>query len=86
MGMGEPLNAIVSGNSDPRVLVNAEVDGGLLNYFMFVTFLAGSFLSEGLCDLLVSMFRSFGFSGECLGQHSGSDQAANLGDGNGSSA
>jgi len=45
MGMGEPLNAIISGNSDPRVLVNAEVDGGLLNYFMFVTFLAGSFLS-----------------------------------------
>ena len=29
--------------------------------------------------------RSFGFSGECLGQHSGSDQAANLGDGNGES-
>ena len=40
----------------------------------------------GLIDLLASMFRSFGFSGECLGQHSGSDQAANLGDGNGSSA
>jgi hypothetical protein len=28
--------------------------------------------------------RSFGFSGECLGQHSGAPQAANLGDGNGS--
>jgi len=27
--------------------------------------------------------RSFGFSGECLGQHSGSQQGANLGDGNG---
>lgn len=61
MGMGEPLNAIISGNSDSRVLANGEVDGGLLNYFL-----------------------SFGFSGECLGQHSGSDQAANLGDGNGS--
>jgi len=28
-------------------------------------------------------FLSFGFSSECLGQHSGSDQEANLGDGNG---
>lgn len=27
--------------------------------------------------------RSFGFSTECLGQHSGDNQAANLGDGNG---
>jgi hypothetical protein len=27
--------------------------------------------------------RSFGFAGECLGQHSGSDQEANLGDGHG---
>jgi len=26
---------IISGNSDSRVLVNADVDGGLLNYFMF---------------------------------------------------
>jgi len=84
MGMGEPLNAIISGNSDSRVLVNADVDGGLLNYFMFVAFLAGSFVPR-LIDLLASISRSFGFSGECLGQHSGSDQAANLGDGNGSS-
>ncbi|KDR83057.1 hypothetical protein GALMADRAFT_221038 [Galerina marginata CBS 339.88] len=28
-------------------------------------------------------FLSFGFSGECLGQHSGSDQAVDLGDGDG---
>lgn len=46
MGMGEPLNAIISGNSDSRVLANGEVDGGLLNYFLFVAFLAGSFLSR----------------------------------------
>ncbi|KAF9449127.1 hypothetical protein P691DRAFT_584933 [Macrolepiota fuliginosa MF-IS2] len=59
-GQGEPLNAIITGRSDARVLVDAEVNGGLRNYFL-----------------------SFGFSGECLGQHSGSDQAANLGDGNG---
>ncbi|KAI6030426.1 hypothetical protein F5J12DRAFT_800289 [Pisolithus orientalis] len=32
---------------------------------------------------LINYFQSFGFSTECLGQHSGSDQAANLGDGNG---
>ncbi|KXN82427.1 hypothetical protein AN958_02577 [Leucoagaricus sp. SymC.cos] len=62
MGQGEPLNAIITGNSDPRVLIDAEINGGLRNYF-----------------------QSIGFSGECLGQHSGSDQEANLGDGNGSS-
>ncbi|KAF9046306.1 hypothetical protein BJ165DRAFT_1470517 [Panaeolus papilionaceus] len=60
MGQGEPLNAIISGNSDPRVLKDIEMNGGLRNYFL-----------------------SFGFSGECLGQHAGSNQAANLGDGNG---
>ncbi|KAG0704456.1 hypothetical protein DFH29DRAFT_873686 [Suillus ampliporus] len=32
---------------------------------------------------LINYFQSFGFSTECLGQHSGSDQAADLGDGNG---
>ncbi|KAI0064156.1 hypothetical protein BV25DRAFT_348229 [Artomyces pyxidatus] len=32
---------------------------------------------------LRNYFLSFGFAGECLGQHSGSDQAANLGDGHG---
>ena len=34
-------------------------------------------------DLTCFFFRSIGFAGECLGQHSGSDQAANLGDGHG---
>jgi len=33
---------------------------------------------------LINYFQSFGFSTECLGQHSGSDQGADLGDGNGS--
>jgi len=60
MGQGEPLNAIISGNSDERVLVDVESNGGLRNYFL-----------------------SFGFSAECLGQHAGEAQAANLGDGNG---
>jgi len=59
-GQGEPLNLIISGNSDDRVLINQQKHGGLLNYFL-----------------------SLGFSNECLGQHSGSLQAANLGDGNG---
>jgi hypothetical protein len=33
--------------------------------------------------LFIFDFRSFGFSNECLGQHSGAPQEANLGDGNG---
>ena len=35
---------------------------------------------------LQNYYVALGFAGECLGQHSGSDQAANLGDGNGYSA
>ncbi|KAF9564129.1 hypothetical protein CPC08DRAFT_631721 [Agrocybe pediades] len=60
VGQGEPLNAIISGNSDERVLQDKEEDGGLRNYFL-----------------------SFGFAGECLGQHVGDHQAADLGDGRG---
>ncbi|KAI0789660.1 hypothetical protein C8Q75DRAFT_146840 [Abortiporus biennis] len=56
--LGEPLNVIISANSDSQVLVDQEIDGGLRNYFL-----------------------SFGFSAECLGQHSGDAQGANLGDG-----
>jgi len=59
-GQGEPLNIIISGNSDAAVLKDQETDGGLRNYWL-----------------------SFEYAGECLGQHAGSDQAANLGDGNG---
>jgi hypothetical protein len=59
-GQGEPLNMIISGNSDEAVLKDQETDGGLRNYWL-----------------------SFGYAGECLGQHSGSYQAANLGDGHG---
>ncbi|EJC98979.1 uncharacterized protein FOMMEDRAFT_23338 [Fomitiporia mediterranea MF3/22] len=59
-GLGEPLNVILSANSDAAVLVDSEDHGGLQNYFI-----------------------SLGFAGECLGQHSGSDQMANLGDGDG---
>jgi len=59
-GLGEPLNVIITANSDPDVLKDQETDGGLRNYFL-----------------------SFGYSSECLGQHLGDDQAANLGDGKG---
>jgi hypothetical protein len=36
-GLGEPLNAIISANSDPDVLNDREDQGGLRNYFMFVS-------------------------------------------------
>ena len=35
-GQGEPLNAIISGNSDPRVLVDETTNGGLRNFFLYV--------------------------------------------------
>ncbi|KAF8260263.1 hypothetical protein EI94DRAFT_918191 [Lactarius quietus] len=59
-GLGEPINVVLLGTSDPAVLVDQQEDGGLRNLFL-----------------------SIGFAGECLGQHSGSDQEANLGDGHG---
>lgn len=36
MGQGEPINAVISGHSDQRVLVDRETDGGLRNYFLYV--------------------------------------------------
>jgi len=33
-GQGEPLNMIISGNSDARVLVDAQQNGGLINFFL----------------------------------------------------
>ncbi|KAJ3752257.1 hypothetical protein EV360DRAFT_97492 [Lentinula raphanica] len=59
-GQQEPINLIISANSDAGVLKDGNVDGGLQTYF-----------------------NSLGFAGECLGNHLGDDQAANLGDGNG---
>ncbi|KAI0821960.1 hypothetical protein BC628DRAFT_1422131 [Trametes gibbosa] len=59
-GLGEPLNVILSGNSDADVLVDREDQGGMRNYFL-----------------------SVGFGAECLGQHAGDAQTANLGDGKG---
>ncbi|KAF8215111.1 hypothetical protein K438DRAFT_1926709 [Mycena galopus ATCC 62051] len=57
---GEPLNVIVTGNSDAAVLVDQQNDGGWRNFWL-----------------------SVGFAAECLGQHEGAPQTANLGDGNG---
>lgn len=35
-GLGEPLNVIISANSDAEVLKDQEDDGGLRNYFLYV--------------------------------------------------
>jgi hypothetical protein len=35
-GQGEPLNIIISGNSDARALVDSEENGGLRNFFLYV--------------------------------------------------
>ncbi|KAL0065675.1 hypothetical protein AAF712_007316 [Marasmius tenuissimus] len=58
--LGEPVNIIISANSDADVLEDRETGGGLRNYYL-----------------------SLDFSGECLGQHAGSSQQVNLGDGHG---
>ncbi len=71
------MNAIIVGNSDEDVLKDQETDGGLRNYFLYVSYRERCFHS------FERWFRSFGFSSECLGQHAGDDQAANLGDGHG---
>lgn len=59
-GLGEPLNVILSADSDAAILADTADGGGFINYML------GAELAE-----------------ECLGQHLGSDQQANLGDGEG---
>jgi hypothetical protein len=39
-GLGEPVNAILSGGSDSAVLVDTEANGGLRNYFLSLGFSA----------------------------------------------
>lgn len=78
-GLGEPINAIITVNSDPTVLVDQEIKGGLRNYFLCVFHCS----EQGDSRRQKWLCRSFGYSGECLGQHLGDDQAANLGDGHG---
>ena len=36
VGLGEPVNAILSAKSDPQILIDQETDGGLRNYFLYV--------------------------------------------------
>ncbi|WVQ67845.1 uncharacterized protein L199_006050 [Kwoniella botswanensis] len=59
-GLGEPLNVILSADSDKEVLVKSTDEGGFLNYMLVA-----------------------GLGEECLGQHLGSIQEANLGDNQG---
>ncbi|KAH7096439.1 hypothetical protein BKA62DRAFT_719682 [Auriculariales sp. MPI-PUGE-AT-0066] len=46
-GLGEPINAIISGNSDAAVLVDSAQNGGLRNYFLSV-YMAGECLGQHL--------------------------------------
>lgn len=36
VGVGEPVNAILSAKSDPQILIDQESNGGLRNYFLCV--------------------------------------------------
>jgi hypothetical protein len=36
VGLGEPVNAILSAKSDPQILIDQETNGGLRNYFLCV--------------------------------------------------
>jgi len=44
-GLGEPVNGIISGNSDAAVLVDQQTNGGLRNYFISLGF-AGECLGQ----------------------------------------
>lgn len=59
--------------------MDTETNGGLRNYYLYVA-PSQTFLKRSGANF---WFSALGFSSECLGQHSGSDQAVNLGDGNG---
>ena len=86
------MNAILSAKSDPQILIDQEENGGLRNYFLCVP---SSFnLSPPHPPVLLFVVadrptfvypRSFQFGAECLGQHEGSHQIVDLGDGSGPS-
>ena len=77
-GQGEPVNIIISGDSDEEVLADNEDKGGILNYYLCAP------VTTSVNTFLLMLFgRSLHFSGECLGQHAGSSQRVNLGDGKG---
>jgi hypothetical protein len=74
-GLGEPLNIILSGDSDDDVLVQSADNGGFLNYMLYVT--RGHITEQKLID------RSANLGEECLTLKLGSSQRADLGDGQG---
>ena len=82
------MNAILSAKSDPQILIDQEGNGGLRNYFLCVLSLLPKFLFRRLWLLIgrsLRGVRSFQYGAECLGQHEGSHQIIDLGDGNGPS-
>ena len=86
------MNAILSAKSDPQIMIDQETDGGLRNYFLYVpshlVFLDPQFpllLVPCSPSAFFVCLRSFQFGAECLGQHEGSHQIIDLGDGNGPS-
>ena len=89
VGVGEPANAILSGRSDPEILIDQETNGGLRNYFLYVftpSVFSGTSVPNPLrSSVLFVCSRSFQFGAECLGQHAGTHQVLDLGDGNGPS-
>ena len=69
---GEPLNVIISGNSDPRILSLS----GLHSYAKCAT-------STTYLYTKLTLHSSLGYAEECLGLHYGRIHQANLGDGQG---
>jgi hypothetical protein len=45
-GQGEPLNALISGQSDAAVLKDQETNGGLRNYFLYASFAVDTHVLE----------------------------------------
>jgi hypothetical protein len=66
---GEPLNVIISGRSDPRILSLS----GLHSYAKYTTALL-------VRSLRLHLHSSIGYAEECLGMHYGRIHKAHLGD------
>ncbi|KZV73206.1 hypothetical protein PENSPDRAFT_551212, partial [Peniophora sp. CONT] len=80
-----------SGFADPRdgggrwldIVPNSGEQGEPLNVVILATSDAAVLVEQQNDGGLINYFQSIGFANECLGQHEGSHQQANLGDGNG---
>jgi hypothetical protein len=55
--MGEPINAVLSGHSDPEVLKDAETDGGFRNYMLYVPALVTLCDASTLTDMFSQVCR-----------------------------